>query len=102
MSMKKIILTSLIFAICCAAQAKTYFNDTVPPNAGMLQPAAERTGNYYHLWNNDTQSYTTYERHGNTVSGSDGSSYTINGNQLQNTFTGDRYQNTGGIWEPIY
>ena len=49
--MKKIILTSLIFAICGAAQAdtayKTYFNDDVPANAGSFRTAPEKVGDYY-------------------------------------------------------
>ena len=108
--MKKIILTSLIFAICGAAQAEitrqTYFNDDIGPKINYSTSNSVRPyqvdSNTYHVWNNDTQAYTTYTRDGDNVYSSSGSRYTQYGNTLQNNSTGDRYQKTGDIWKPIY
>ena len=107
MYMKRIILTSLILTICCTAQAverKVYFNDDLPPNAGSYPSRPFKMGdNTYHMWDDKTQSYTTYTVDGDNVYSSDGYRYTIygNGTQLQNNSTGERYQKTGDYWEPL-
>lgn len=102
MSMKKLILLSIIIFSCCAAYAETYLNAPLPDNAGALPPTINKMGDNYHIWDDKTQSYTNYTRQGNQIYGSDGSKYTQFGNTYQDNHTGQTYQINNNLIEPLY
>ncbi len=105
-NMRKFFVLSLILLFGSTCVHAAYFNDDIPANAGAYGSHSSGStynynsgaiiGNTYYA-----PSGVSYQRQGNQIYGSDGSSYTQFDGMMQNNATGQSYQINNNLIQPL-
>lgn len=107
-----ILLAAILCIGCTTANADVYnyspFNHNAPrkmdnSNDYYSTNNVSRIDNTYYMWDNNNQTYKSYQVQGNQIYGSDGSSYTRYGNTIQsNSSRPQSYQINNNIIKLLY